>query len=391
MDDSEVLARGRRGVLARLERSREWVVGGDCLVGPGTMAIFVESHAGSAIVRGTGSGWQAHMDVTFVLDRDRPADTSVSDCVSGFGESEIAAIDSAAEQWANGTAQVMYELLAQDGDHATHLGPSDPMGLPGFHVTHGPLQGFGRGEMPDVLVQWATGFGVLHALSSVLAPAVSGSELVGIKFFFGSNAGQDTAEVRIANVTDPLGSAALMQLPWPRSEEMAYVRAFALVVHSDQPATEERPRGELADAIIQLAKLAQAHPYLDDEGLVEVLCRQGVNPLSARRLVAFVPIAFGRALLEPMGVIVDPNFETHPHGPQGLVKSPRSVTSRPLASVPEYVAARSMATTLKRTPGFRQLAARGAEVNAAESAMRQGATADEDLHFTPVFIGWDID
>ena len=44
---------------------------------------------------------------------------------------------------------------------------------------------------------------------------------------------------------------------------MAYVRAFALVVHSDQPATEEQPRGELADAIIQLAKLAEAHPYLD--------------------------------------------------------------------------------------------------------------------------------
>ena len=121
--------------------------------------------------------------------------------------------DSAAEQWANGTAQVMYELLAQDGDHATRLGPSDPMGLPGSHVIHGPFQGFGRSEMPDVLVQWATGFGVLHALSPVLAPAVSGSELVGIKFFFGSNAGQDTAEVRIASVADPLGSAALMQLP----------------------------------------------------------------------------------------------------------------------------------------------------------------------------------
>ena len=75
------------------------------------------------------------------------------------------------------------------------------------------FQGFGRSEMPDVLVQWATGFGVLHALSPVLAPAVSGSELVGIKFFFGSNAGQDTAEVRIASVADPLGSAALMQLP----------------------------------------------------------------------------------------------------------------------------------------------------------------------------------
>ncbi len=95
------------------------------------------------------------------------------------------------------------------------------MGLPGSHVIHGPFQGFGRGEMPDVLVQWATGFGVLHALSPVLAPAVRGSELVGIKFFFGSNAGQDTAEVRIASVADPLGSAALMQLPcrarkrWP--------------------------------------------------------------------------------------------------------------------------------------------------------------------------------
>lgn len=385
MDDAEVLARARRRVLDRLERLPEWVVEGDCLVGPGTMAILVEGHAGDAILRRTGSSWRAHMDVTFVLDRDRPADTSISDCVSGFGESEIAAIDSTAEQWANGTAQVMYELLAQDGDHATRLGPSDPMGLPGSHVIHGPFQGSGRGEMPDVLVQWATGFGVLHALSPVLAPAVTGFELVGIKFFFGSNAGQDTAEVRIASVADPLGSAALLQLPWPRSEEMAYVRAFALVVQGDQPVAEEQPRGELADAIIQLARLAEAHPCLDDQGLVEVLCQRGVNPLSARRLVAFVPIAFGRALLEPMGVIADPNFENHRRGPRWRARSSRSVTSRPLASVPEYVAARSMAPVLKRSPGFRQLAVRGAEVNAVESLMRQGSAA-RDVRLTPVIV-----
>jgi len=119
VDDSEVLARACRGVLDRLERSPEWVVEGDCMVGPGTMAIVVKGHASEAILRGTGSSWRAHTDVTFVLDRDRPADTSISDCVSGSGESEIAAIDSAVEQWANGTTKVMCELLAQDGDHAT--------------------------------------------------------------------------------------------------------------------------------------------------------------------------------------------------------------------------------------------------------------------------------
>jgi hypothetical protein len=230
VEESEALERAQEAIRVRLERSAEWAAEGNYLIGPGTTALVVQPHDGSPLLSGTATRI-AHLDVTFILNRDRRSDTSIPDCVSGFGATDFEAIEVAAEQWASGTAQVAYELLTQDGSHATHFGAQDPLGLAGCHVIHGPFQGFGRGQAPDALADWASNFGVLHALSPSLCPAVAGKELTGIRFFFGTNAGEDTAEVRVAGVVDPASSTSLLQLPWPRSAEMAYVRAFALVVH----------------------------------------------------------------------------------------------------------------------------------------------------------------
>jgi hypothetical protein len=382
VDEIDALFAARSAVLARLERPSEWAIENEQIVGLGTAAVIVRGHNAGAILSGGGQRWRAHIDITFVLDRDRPAMGSVPDCVTGFGGSEIAAIEFAAEQWANVTAPVVYELLFQDGSHATQFGESDPMGVSGFQVLHGPFQGFGIGEAPYALVEWASNVGLLHVLSPQLIPVITGAQLIGIKFFFGSNAGKDTAEVRIANVAWPHISAALLRLPWPRSTEMGYVRGLALVVHGQRAATVSTPMNELHAAAARLVKLVEIFPDLDDPDLVDALTAEGIEPSSARRLVAFVPTAFARVILESMGVTLDANFETPSStGPSGR---------RPLQSIPEYVAGSTIAPALRGSAGFLQLAVRGSEMKAVDSLLQGGSKA-EDVVLAPILVLWDIE
>ncbi len=67
----------------------------------------------------------------------------------------------------------------------------------------------------------------------------------------------------------------------------------------------------------------------DDDGLVRALMSAGASEVVARRIVVLAPIAFGRAVIEPMGVHVSPDIE---------------IRANPLMSFAEYRVARDLAS-----------------------------------------------
>lgn len=102
-------------------------------------------------------------------------------------------------------------------------------GLSGRHALHGALLGWGRGDGPTQVQEWALD----HPLLPLLAPALdreSWPTLGALRMFFGSQDGQSAAEVKLNGT--PLEHAArlLLEQDWPRFKEPAFVRAFVLLI-----------------------------------------------------------------------------------------------------------------------------------------------------------------
>ncbi|MEW2624864.1 DUF6348 family protein [Streptomyces sp. NPDC048106] len=203
----------------------EWEVVGDRVRGPGRVAVVLgHDHEGS----------EGHVDLTFVLDTDRPEHTSLPDCVSGPGATPEAKLERAVQMWATTTGTAVLEMLEQRGRYGAHFSPQDPDGFPGWHAIQGGIVGWGAGPEHGSVQRWAAE----QALLPLIAPAVTAQglarrELVGIKFFFGTFHGKDTAEVRINGRTSDPASAALLTADWPRPRSGgAYARTYAVLVHT---------------------------------------------------------------------------------------------------------------------------------------------------------------
>ncbi|WP_161714554.1 MULTISPECIES: DUF6348 family protein [unclassified Nonomuraea] len=200
-------------------------VAGVMAKGPGTLAVMLgDDH----------SGGPRHLDLDFVLNVDRPGDTTISDCVAGYGGTPEEALDRAVQVWLGTTGSALLELLVQDGSHAGHFGPGDPDGFPGWHAIHGGIIGWGTGDDHEAVQRWA----VQHVLLPHLAPALKGTfereGLIGVKAFFGGGEGTETAEVRVNGAYHETGSRALTELDWPRPEQgLSYARTFVLLVHDE--------------------------------------------------------------------------------------------------------------------------------------------------------------
>jgi len=137
-------------------------------------------------------------------------------------------------------------------------------------------------------------------------------------------------------------------------------------------------------ALSRLLEIAQ-DPNLSDWEWVEVLTSEGFDHKMAMRLVAFAPLAFGRAQLsDRTGFTFSPMYE---------VRSDRASTERPipLASAPEFVVAEGTARQLDPSdPGFHALAFRGAEIACVMEMERRRNGPVNELIFTDALILWDI-
>lgn len=194
-----------------------WLRDGSDLVGPGSLGIQIREHGPEL----------NHVDLGFLLNRDRPDESVVWDCVSGPGDDPHAALTRAIQTWSECTLPVIWEFLEGRGDRASHYPPDDPDGLPGWHCVHGPILAFGHGNQPETMQRWVLDHPLLPQMGTVLSRALDRPLLNGIKLLFGGN----IAEVRVNGMEAPEASARLRELAWPRTEPLAFARVFVLAIH----------------------------------------------------------------------------------------------------------------------------------------------------------------
>ena len=193
------LALARAEVAKRLSKMyKTWGVTGDLVVGPETLAIRVEDQHKVG---------PTHLDIGFVLNRDRSDVPVIWDCVAGVGKTEEGVISRAVETWATGTASTVLEMLVRDGSFASHFDYESPDGCPGWHVVHGPITAFGKGSAPKILQAWLADTPLLPTLGPMVASSFERPILNGVKLLFGF-AQEDIAEVRVNGVVHEPASQA---------------------------------------------------------------------------------------------------------------------------------------------------------------------------------------
>lgn len=133
----------------------------------------------------------------------------------------------------------------------------------------------------------------------------------------------------------------------------------------------------------RLLRVASEHPEGDDASLVSGLVAAGVTERLAWRLVVFVPIAFGRPVVERFGI---PASDTYilslPPRFQGVEKA--------LRGEPEYRAAADHLADFADHLGYSALAGRGPEVNAMNSALKAGRDP-KGGRLQPVVVTLNVD
>lgn len=206
---------------------RPWEVVGERVQSPGSVVVVL----GQA----EHSDEPGHLHPTFVLNPEHAADTSLPDCVAGYGATPREKVEQAVHTWATTTGIAVLELLAQNGQIGHHFPAGDPDGFPGWHAIQGGINGWGVGAEHDVVQAWAAETPLLPIIAPALAATgFERDQLIGVKAFFGSYRGTDTAEVRVNGEVDEAASEALRTAAWPRpADGGAFARTYVILVHRE--------------------------------------------------------------------------------------------------------------------------------------------------------------
>src|SRR5262245_14012879 len=128
------------------------------------------------------------------------------------------------------------------------------------------------------------------------------------------------------------------------------------------------------DEMIQYVDVFLDASALGDQQLVATLLARGVPLEAAERFVAFLPIAFGRVILETIGrVKLSDFFLIDETGKQHLLKNEW------IFEIARELAIDSYRTGLVPRDIFSAIALRSSELNAATNALNSGATIDDAL------------
>jgi hypothetical protein len=220
---------------------------GPLLKGPGTSGVRVsEPHDDSF----------RHVDLEFLLNVDRPDETSLINCGTGLSADPEEAIRDAVESWRATTATVALEVLTQHGEYATHLQPQEEIGFPGWHSIVGDIMGWGFGDEQGAKQQWLASAPPWVELAPLIRDGLDRPMLNGIKILVGQGGDFQTTEVRINGRFHEAASAALGAMDWPRTKQMNVGHLFLLLVH---PA-EWDGAADTAEAAIATAPSASASP-----------------------------------------------------------------------------------------------------------------------------------
>lgn len=199
----------------------EWADNGEAVVGPGTIAVVPAFRHEAEL---------GHVDIGFVLNRDRPDVPVVWDCAYGGSDSPLeAAAALACSMWARTTAPTVFELMSQRGEYAAHAHGDDGLGLDGWHSIHGPILTYGD-DSAEQLQKWCLDNPIVPALRDGLAGELPPTPIHGVKFLLGAFGDGSSAEVRIDGERSEACSDALLRLRWPKTPSRV-VRFFVLFVH----------------------------------------------------------------------------------------------------------------------------------------------------------------
>jgi uncharacterized protein DUF6348 len=198
--------------------------GGRMLRGPGRTAVMLGTDHG---------GGPGHLDLDFVFDVDRPAETTISDCVSGISNNPAEAVGQAVAVWSVTTVPALLELITGRGEFADHFRGTSTNGFPGWHMFAGGISGWGVGDTHGAMQKWMVDNLPWVSLAPVIATGLDRGELNGIKFFLAARKDYQVAEVRINGRVHAPSSQALLAQDWPRPAELTAARAFVLLVHPD--------------------------------------------------------------------------------------------------------------------------------------------------------------
>ncbi|HST60163.1 MAG TPA: hypothetical protein VLK84_15765 [Longimicrobium sp.] len=124
----------------------------------------------------------------------------------------------------------------------------------------------------------------------------------------------------------------------------------------------------------------------DWAALEAAIVRAGVPPAVAAEVVAFMPIAFGRVLLDGMGIEFSPEYSTPASAAEG--RTAGMITEHPMY-VAAYMTASGMFSRQAGGDSLVNTAVWSAEFSAVNQALHAGSNAADLVTGPPLIIGLD--
>ena len=319
--------------------------------------IKARATIGQEIPRPNGTSVQ--LDVFFEL---WPGRTLIESC-GGFGTTRDDAIRDAMGNFAASALHVLLDAFGSPQGEQVIRETWTVGGKP-RRVTLGHCTVRGRPPGSDgVPVEW------FDTLQQFIESSDLPDGLHWVRLYYAQQNGEQLAiEVLRDNVVWDRAQSVMSAIEWPRGDGFLSFRLF-LVIDEGLDVTR---------AAARIASMRDA----DEGAIAERLIEDGASREDAGRAVALVPLAFGRVLLERVGVTL---------ASRAIVQRTSSdeQTELELASDPLYVAALEHAYDVHNLGPrdlFEALALRSAEVAAVNEALHNGSRADELQVAPPVLM-----
>lgn len=285
------------------------------------------------------------LDVRFEIG---PGRVVVESC-AGAGESMDAAVDEAIGSFVAGSLRVLLAAFARaPGEEVTEQ--SWASGGHSFRAVLGNVTG--RGASP----QGGSPTGWLAEVEAAVREAPLTRRTHWLRVHCARTAGaEQVTEVQLDNADWPELAARLSRWPWPEPAGFYSVDIFLVL---DAGFDTSR-------AVAALYRLRDR----PDPEIARALVAQGATAAHAEKLVDFVPIAFGRPVLERLGVRASEEAVLV----EGRVERTFRLLDDPLFA--DAVALARDAYAHRSMPGdmFQSIAMRGAELAAVSEALKSGA------------------
>jgi hypothetical protein len=186
-----------------------------------------------------------------------------------------------------------------------------------------------------------------------------------VRLYYGQMNRKTTAcEVLLDNVIWDTVAAEMAAFDWPMAEDFYSVRIF--LVLDVQKGGEVSPR----DAVAWIADILGPWPDFTEDQAYAAMAGAGIPDAVADRAYKFLQVAWGRALLDGLGVQFSPKYLC-------CNATGEVVESGNLINEPCFAAATRLTTRYKGSPGFKRLALMSADLNAVNNCLNAGSKASD--------------